>query len=98
MYNLDANHRDIVEAFRQCACNVAELAKSKSDVPGLPDLLIGIPDPVCRRFQLVLVEVKTPEGRLSADQRRFFLDWVDYPVHVVRSIDDVVRVIRQYRE
>lgn len=98
VYNLDANHHDIVEAFQKCACMVAELAKSKSDVPGIPDLLVGIPDHVGREFRLVLVEVKTQEGRLTSDQRRFFAEWVDYPVHVVRTIDDVVRVIRQYQK
>jgi hypothetical protein len=98
MYNLDANHHTIVEAFRKCACQVAEVAKSKAYVPGLPDLIVGVPNHTHGIYRVILVEVKTDKGQLTAAQDAFVRQWADYPVHIVRTIDDVVRVIRLYQQ
>lgn len=97
MYNLDANHSERVEDFKQCGCRVAELARSRSDVPGIPDLLVGIPNHPAGVYRLVLVEVKTDEGELSSAQEDFMAEWIDYPVHVIRTTEDVADLVRQYQ-
>ncbi len=48
--------------------------------------------------RVMCVEVKTPEGKLTKQQRR----WIDrlkvrgVPVHVVRSNEDVIRVVNAF--
>jgi len=56
---------------------------------GLPDLLVFIPE-------MIFLEVKTPTGKLSPNQKDFqqFCDKARVPYHVVRSIDDVQQIIK----
>lgn len=57
---------------------------------GVPDLTLGLPD-----GRSAFWEVKTPQGRLSADQRAFVarLEALGHVFMVVRDIDDARRAL-----
>lgn len=55
--------------------------------PGAPDLLVGW------RQENWLFEVKTPKGKVRDNQTDWHEWWRGAPVHVVRSVDDVLRVL-----
>ena len=75
----DANQREIMQALRALGFCVFDLSGVGG---GCPDLLVG------RSGRLWLVEVKNRAGRnrLGAAQKDFARDW---PVSVVRTVDDV---------
>lgn len=82
---IDANHAEIVGALRGVGAHVQSLADLGR---GVPDLLVGF------RGRWVVIEVKGPRGKLTAAEQ----SWVDEcgtraPVHVVRSVDQALRVI-----
>lgn len=82
----DANHPEVVQAFRDLGCSVLDLARMGE---GCPDLLVWIPS----RVKMTLVEVKNgakaPSARkLTPDQEKFFKAWHG-PVVVVTSVEDV---------
>jgi hypothetical protein len=83
----DANHADIVAAFRVCGFSVLSLHQVGG---GCPDLLVA------RAGRSALVEVKdgsqSPSRRkLRASQEDFRAAWRG-AVHVVESVSDVARV------
>lgn len=83
---VDANQKAIVAALRKCGCLVASLA-AQGD--GIPDLLVYIP----RQARYLVMEVKNPNGRgrrLTEDQKRVHAVW---PVEVVCSVEDALRVV-----
>lgn len=79
---LDSNHRDIVAALRKLGALVQSLAALGG---GVPDLL------VCFRGKLCLMEVKSPGGKLRADQLTF--QDVGWPVFVVNSVGQAVEAL-----
>ncbi len=97
-YNLDANHTEIADAFRQLGCRVMDLAKAKHYTAGTLDLVVGIPS-IYGQGTNVVVEVKTEDGRLSESQREVVDDWREagLPVEVVRNLDDVAELVARYR-
>lgn len=96
-YNLDANHAARVQDFKDCACKVAELAKSRSVIPGIPDLVVGIPNHHAGWYWNVWVEIKTEGGSLSPDQEDFRDEWDGYPYHIVITRADVVALVEYYQ-
>jgi len=79
----DGNQAEIVEALRKVGASVLDLA----DVGrGCPDLLVGYAG---REW---LVEVKTPNGELTPDQKAFIQVWHG-AVHVIRNVDEALAVI-----
>lgn len=78
----DANEPMIVAAFEALFCQVHRM-----DTPC--DLLVQ------HRGQILLVEVKTKDGRLTKDQAEFQQTW---PLHVVRSVDDAIALIQGRRK
>lgn len=50
---------------------------------GCPDGILGF------RGETYLVEIKTPKGTLTDDQREFLRTWNGGPVHILRTTDDV---------
>lgn len=100
MYNLDANHAEIKDAFLQLGCRVMDLALARHYTAGTLDLVVGIPNPNGRLGVNVLVEVKTETGSLRDTQRAVIEDWreANLPVEVVWSVDDVVEIFLKYRE
>lgn len=81
---VDANHGEVVEAFRRLGFAVADLSRLGS---GIPDLAIS------RAGRTALIEVKDgdkpPSARkLTPDEQRFRDGWQG-AYHVVCGLDDV---------
>ena len=84
----DANHREIVDTYRNLGCTVADTARAGLGVPDLFVGCMGISDPV---------EIKTEDGRLLPSQQNFIACWRGSPVAVVRTQDDVIEHVAQMR-
>lgn len=81
---LDANHGEIKRAFERMGCDVIDLSKVGGSVP---DLLVR-----ARAIdKWILVEVKTPKGRIKPGQKEFAERW---PVTVVRSVEDAIGALQ----
>lgn len=78
----DDNHVDIVRAFEKYGCAVLQLHAVGQ---GCPDLLVAFGE------AMVMVEVKTKTGKLTAQQRAFTEKWPPGFV-LVRDADDVFGV------
>lgn len=78
----DANEAEIVAAMRRCGASVVRMS-----IPGAPDLLVGF------RGNTFLVEVKAPKGKLTGPQEHWIMQWRGGDVHVVRTIDDALRLL-----
>jgi hypothetical protein len=91
MGRTDANHREVTEAYRSLYCSVLDAHSIGS---GCPDLLIGITTKRGRVLQLV--EVKTPDGKLSPSQLRFIGEWGSC-VTVVQTREDVFAHVERVR-
>ena len=70
--------------LRRRGCLVASLHTMGK---GVPDLLALLPG-----GRLVLIEVKSPKGKLTPDQKKFISD--GWPVAVVRDESDCDRLLR----
>jgi len=81
---VDSNHAAIVLAARKLGFLVLSLAALGR---GCPDLLLYH----ARTRRLLLVEVKTPTGKLRPLQADFAALW---PVSVVRDIDDLIALLK----
>ena len=79
----DGNHAEIRQAMRDAGAEVEDLSGSGK---GMPDALVWT-----RHTGLILVEIKMPKGTLTAHQVRFH---ARFPVHIVRSVDDAMRLIQ----
>ena len=79
----DGNEKEIVAALRQLGASVIYL-----NMPDAPDLLVGIAGE-CN----VLIETKTPTGKLRPGQVAFAENWQGTPVVVIRSIDEAIGLI-----
>jgi hypothetical protein len=85
---VDANHSEIVAAFRKLGASVLSLANLGR---GVPDLLVawcGV---------TMLVEVKAPKGKETEDQLRFFEGWQGQ-IFIVRDTEGVLTVGRLLKE
>lgn len=83
----DNNQQEIVDVFNKMGANVFYLAGVGC---GLPVLLVGV-----NGFNL-LVEVKSPKGKLTPDQNRFFLYWRGQSI-VIRNTDEAINLMQKYR-
>ena len=84
----DANHKEIIAAFRKLGCTVADTSRLGG---GFPDLVVGHAD------QVLLVEVKDgtlpPSARkLTPDEEKFADEWGDSYV-IVTDLDDVEGIV-----
>ena len=84
---VDANHAAIVEAFRAHGWSVQSLAAIGR---GCPDLLCA------KDGTTIVVEVKTPKGKLTQDEERWRNNW-HATVLIVRSVVDVEALAWQAR-
>jgi hypothetical protein len=82
----DANESAIVRVFQDMGCLVWRLDRPV-------DLLVYIFQSMSERLHLV--EVKTAKGGLN-DKQRAFID-AGWPVHVIRSEDDAINLIKRMR-
>jgi Holliday junction resolvase len=85
---IDANHKELAQAFQACGCSVLSLASLGR---GAPDLACGFGGVT------VLVEVKTKTGKLNELQTQFRDSWRG-GLMIVRNIDDVVFVVNHLRQ
>ena len=90
----DANHDAIVRRFQDLGCSVVEI--HATGIPGLPDLACG-----CVGVTH-LVEIKNPGtayGRqgFNANQTAFARDWRGGRVWVVRSEDEAMALVQNWR-
>lgn len=84
--------RKIKKDLESLGCYVSKYNASGITVVGHPDLIVGIPQPVCGVPVILYVEVKTDEGRLSVAQKAMhdYLDDRGFWVCVARSTEDVL--------
>jgi hypothetical protein len=78
----DKTHMPIVHALKAIGALVKELHRVGE---GMPDLL------VCYRGRLMLLECKSPDGRLEESQEDFIRD--GWPVHVVHDGDEAIGAV-----
>ena len=80
----DNNEPAIVAAFKAAQCVVWPISGA-----AIPDLLVGI------QGRWIVVEVKTPTGRLTGPQEAFFdiARLRHLPAYVCRTVDDVARIL-----
>ncbi len=81
---VDQNQSAIVAALRQVGCAVAD---THTVGHGFPDLVVYYP-----RTGLHLLEVKGPNGTLTADERDWHARWPGV-VHVVRTVTEALEAI-----
>lgn len=81
----DGNEAEIIQALRQCGAMVTQLSSEN-----VPDLLVIHPS-----IGTVLIEVKTPKGKLSDGQREWIETAMQYGanVEVVHSVKEALMVI-----
>lgn len=80
----DANHKLILNAFRQMGCSVGDLRLVGK---GMPDAIIGY------RGRDRLVEVKPVGKNPNPLQEAFYAAWKGTPPVVVRTIEDVAALV-----
>jgi hypothetical protein len=85
---VDANQGPIVEALRKVGASVQSLAAVGR---GCPDLLVAY------RGRNFLLEVKQLKGKMTPDQKRWFVSWRG-DVALVRSAHDALVVIGAINE
>jgi hypothetical protein len=88
----DANHVDIVKAFRSLGVTVYDTAQLGA---GFPDIAIGLCGHNC------LVEIKDGEKckskqKLTADEAKFHDEWAGW-IEIVTSVDDVIKLVNKIR-
>lgn len=103
---LDDNHRDVVNVLEARGHKVLSLASLGN---GAPDLLVGARRPTVRYVGgrpvpdydrvLMCLEVKAWRNqrgdlkKLTPAEEQFHRQWKGWPVHVVGSADDALRVV-----
>lgn len=71
---------------------VGVISKAMGLLPGTPDLV------VMAKHTSLLVEIKTPDGRLN-DNQKIFREWclsTGVPWYRVESVDDLANILRQH--
>jgi len=80
---VDLNQKEIVDALRKAGVSVHSTAKMGG---GFPDLVVGKGD------QYWLMEIKGLKGKLTEGQIKFLNEW-KAAVHIVRTVDDALKII-----
>jgi len=73
----DSNHTEIRDAMRSMGAQVFDLSGAGK---GAPDTIVNMDG------RILLVEIKTPTGKLTKAQVDFHSR---FPVHIVRCIEDI---------
>jgi hypothetical protein len=77
----DANQQEIVDALRKAGGSVALTHRVGS---GFPDIVVGYGE------RNLLMEIKTPTGTLTPQEREFFALWRG-DVRVIRTTEEAIR-------
>lgn len=86
---VDANQPAIVDALRKAGCLVLPLNRMGN---GCPDLL------VCWAGVFTLLEVKTPTGQLTKEQRAFHALWAESRIAIVTTPESAIAAARACTE
>jgi hypothetical protein len=86
---VDANQPEIVDTFRAVGATVA-IISDRGD--GFPDLIVGL------LGETELVELKSPEGKLTPDQKTWHGTWRGRPVRIVRTIVEALALAAEMRK
>jgi Holliday junction resolvase len=81
---LDANHLEIVEHLRKSGLEVLDLSRVGQ---GCPDILVS------DTSHMWLFEIKTEKGKLKKSQEKFLALWKGKKIHIVRSADEIFKII-----
>lgn len=86
---VDGTHSAVVKALRKVGCQVFDTSRCGG---GFPDLVVrATKRDIWQTPRILLVEVKTPRGKLTEDQKRFIADWPE--TVVVDSVDAALRAV-----
>jgi hypothetical protein len=84
--NRDGNHKEITQALEKIGCSVYDA----SAVGGsFPDLVVG------KHGITMLIEVKTPKGRLKEGQEKWHSEWKGHTC-IVRSPMEAVEAVQHH--
>jgi len=86
---VDANQPEIVGVFRAVGASVV-ITSDQGD--GFPDLIVGL----CGETELV--EIKTPQGKLTPDQETWHGTWRGRPVRVIRTVEQALKLAETMRK
>ena len=82
---VDANHSQIVKAFRDLGCSVFDTSRVAG---GFPDIIVG------KNGITVLVEIKADDKKkFTAAQDMFMLNWKGSAVSRIQDLDGVVTLV-----
>ncbi len=84
---VDNNHAAIVRQLRQAGASVWDTSRFGQ---GAPDLVVSWGS------RVYLVEVKSKDGTLTADEADWHAAWKG-PVHIVRSIEEALAALNAIR-
>lgn len=88
-HKTDSNHKKIVDALRKAGASVASLAKVAA---GAPDILVGW------QGRNIIVEIKTPKGKLRESQIQWITAWKGEKPHVIRTVDEALALLEPKTE
>lgn len=81
----DANHADIVKAFRDLGCSVFDTSRVAG---GFPDILVG------KNGITVLVEIKADgKKKFTPAQDMFMLNWKGSAVSRIQDLEGVITLV-----
>jgi len=81
----DANHSEIVKAFRELGCSVFDTSRVAG---GFPDIIVG------KNGVTVLVEIKADsKKKFTAAQDMFMLNWKGSTVSRIQDLEGVVTLV-----
>lgn len=86
---VDANHAEIRDGLRAAGYQILDMHEVGK---GFPDLLA-----VTKRRQIILLEVKTPSGKLNAEEREFHSVFLG-ACRIVRSLEDALTLMATFDE
>jgi hypothetical protein len=82
----DANHSDIVKAFRDLNCSVFDTSRVAG---GFPDIIVG------KNGITVLVEIKADnKKKFTAAQDMFMLNWHGSAVSRIQDLEGVINLVK----
>ena len=79
----DANHSEIVNALRGIGASVLDLADVGN---GGPDIAVGL------RGETFLLEIKTPQGKMTRDEMNFMAEWRGHYM-IVRNVEQAIDAV-----
>ena len=79
-YKIDGNQTEIIEALRAAGFYVFDCSRMGR---GFPDLLVN------SYARVVLMEIKTQEGRLTPAEQKFHAEYKG-ELYIVRSVEDAL--------